>query len=407
MKLNGKVIGVVGGVASAATVVATAVAARQVPVLAQGDGPVAPIRASSPAPSAPATTPPATTPTATPTAKPVLTPRTTATPPPSTPTRLPRGPAQITVDPGKLERGEAPRVPYSDGLELNAGDRKATIDRGYPYRVVSAGDGIMAVVSIGQLGRELQMFDSAGRRTGQVPDVRDVRSSDGGGLSAYATGRLGENGAEVKGSTITWRDNKSGRTVKLSRPDDYEVEIFKVDSERVYFGSKAAPGSVKATLYEWWIRSSTASRLPSVPTPTAVSALGSQAAALVSLTDSGSCTEVVASYGRERYWRTCDYQVDAFSPDGGTVIAGPAYRDGYADTFVAVLDNSNGKLIRQWKGVSVMSSAYEDDDHILFVAEKGSRGAIVRCTVSTGTCELATPFVEGRGAHSVGNPYQL
>jgi hypothetical protein len=252
------------------------------------------------------------------------------------------------------------------------------------------------------------MFDRTGRVTERVPDVSRVRSSAGGSYSAYSTEKFDPNsGAALKGSTVSWRDNRSGETIGLSRPDAYSVRILGVDSRRVYFSSRASASSSTSSLYEWWVGNGKVSRMTHVPSPTALSANASQAASLVSLTDTGSCTSVLASLNGTGYWKTCDYQVDAFGPAGRTVLAGPAYRDGYSDTYVAVLDNSNGKLLRKWQGVSVMRAAYEDDDHILLVAEKGSRGAIVRCSISTGACELATPYVEGAGDQAVGNPYKL
>jgi hypothetical protein len=267
---------------------------------------------------------------------------------------------------------------------------------------------MMAVVALADSLTELQIFDRAGRVTERVPDVRRVRSSAGGTYSAYSTEKFDlTSGAALKGSTVSWRDNRSGETIGLSRPDAYDLRLLRVDAERVYFSSRASASSSTSSLYEWWIGTGKVSRMTHVPNPTALSANGTQAASLVSLTDTGSCTSVQASLNGTGYWKTCDYQVDAFGPAGRTVLAAPAYRDGYADTYVAVLDNSNGKLLRKWQGVSVMRAAYEDDDHILLAAEKGSRGAIVRCSISTGECELATPFVEGAGDQGAGNPYKL
>jgi hypothetical protein len=391
MKLNAKAMGLVASVAAAAVVVTTALVARQVPRLTATDAPAAPIRngAAAATPSVPAaSTRPAASPSATKPAR-------------------PRRPVTQDLDPGSLGRGDAPRIPYVDEHTLIGGGHKASSKSAIAAGAL-ADDGLMAVVAITDARTELQIFDSAGRVTRRVPDVNRVRSSAGGGYSAYSTQKLDVNGGSVlKGSIVSWRDNKSDRTVQLSRPDDYDVRILGVNSERVYFSSRASESTSASTLYEWWIKGGKASRMSHVRTPTALSANGSQAASLVSITDSGSCTEVLASYDGSGYWKTCDYQVDAFSPAGRTVLAGPAYRDGYADTYVAVLDNSDRKLLRKWKGVSVKQAAYEDEDHILLVAEKGSRGAIVRCSISTGGCELATVYVEGAGDQAVGNPYKL
>jgi hypothetical protein len=400
MKLNAKALGLVAGVAASAVVVTTALVARQVPKLNATDEPAAPIQNSSPSatPSVPASpTPPTSAPSTTPSAG--KTPTTKPTPP--------RRPVTQTLDPGSLGRGTAPQIPYVDEHTLIGGNRKAS-SKSPIVAGARAGDGLMAVVAITDARTELQIFDRAGRVTERVPDVSRVRSSAGGSYSAYSTENFDLNsGGVLKGSTVSWRDNRSGETIGLSRPDDYGIRILGVDSERVYFSSRASATTSTSSLYEWWIGNGKVSRLSHVRNPTALSANGSQVASLVSLTDTGSCTSVLASFDGSRYWKTCDYQVDAFAPAGRTVLAGPAYRDGYADGYVAVLDNSNGELLRKWQGVSVMNAAYEDDDHILLVAEKGSRGAIVRCSISTGGCELATAYVEGAGDQAVGNPYKL
>ena len=396
MKLNAKALGLVAGVAASAVVVTTALVARQVPQLAATDRPAAPIQIAT-TPVTPSSTPSVSTPSSTPSASKT----------PTTPTPTLQGPVTQNLDPGSLGRGAAPQIPYVNEHTLIAGGRKAT-SKSAIIAGARAGDGLLAVVAITDARTELEIFDSTGRVTERVPDVSRVRSSAGGTYSAYSTEKFDfPSGAALKGSTVSWRDNRSGETFGLSRPDAYDVRILRVDSQRVYFSSRASAASSTSSLYEWWVDNGKVNRMTQVRTPTALSANGTQAASLVSLTDTGSCTSVQASFNGTGYWKTCDYQVDAFGPAGRTVLAGPAYRDGYADMYVAVLDNSNGKLLRKWQGVSVMRAAYEDDDHILLVAEKGSRGAIVRCSISTGDCELATPYVEGAGNQAVGNPYKL
>ncbi len=394
MKLNAKALGLVAGVAAAAVVVTTALVARQVPQLSATDKPAAPIQIAT-TPVTPSSTPWTSTPSSTPSVSKT----------PTTPTL--QGPVTQNLDPGSLGRGAAPQIPYVNEHVLIAGGRKAT-SKSTIVAGARAGDGLLAVVAITDARTELQIFDRTGRVTERVPDVNRVRSSAGGTYSAYSTEKFDlSSGAALKGSTVSWRDNRSGEIFGLSRPDAYDARILRVDSERVYFSSRASASSSTSSLYEWWVANGKVNRMTHVRTPTALSANGTQAASLVSLTDTGSCTSVQASFNGTGYWKTCDYQVDDFGPAGRTVLAGPAYRDGYSDTYVAVLDNSNGKLLRKWQGVSVMRTAYEDDDHILLVAEKGSRGAIVRCSISTGDCELATPYVEGAGDQAVGNPYKL
>jgi hypothetical protein len=394
MKLNAKALALVAGVAASAVVVTTALVARQVPQLTATDKPAAPIQIATTRVT-PSPTPSISTPSPTPSVS-----KTPTTP-------APQRPVTQNLDPGSLGRGAAPQIPYVNEHTLIAGGRKAS-SKSPIVAGARAGDGLMAVVAITDVRTELQIFDRTGRVTERVPDVSRVRSSAGGTYSAYSTEKFDPtSGAALKVSTVSWRDNRSGETIGLSRPDAYAVRILRVDSERVYFSSRASASSSTSSLYEWWIGNGKVNRMTHVRNPTALSANGTQTASLVSLTDTGSCTSVQASSNGTGYWKTCDYQVDAFGPAGRTVLAAAAYRDGYADTYVAVLDNSNGRLLRKWQGVSVMRAAYEDDDHILLVAEKGSRGAIVRCSISTGDCELATPYVEGAGDQAVGNPYKL
>ncbi|MFG1818764.1 hypothetical protein ACGFIF_33720 [Kribbella sp. NPDC049174] len=78
--------------------------------------------------------------------------------------------------------------------------------------------------------------------------------------------------------------------------------------------------------------------------------------------------------------------------------AGPAPNGGepYGEPRTAALDTKTGKLLREWTAKSLRGAVAEDDDHLLLLwpdrQEPQSRSAVVRCTVSTGQCELATPL---------------
>lgn len=396
MRLDPKAAGLVAVVATAAVAVSTVVVARQVPTLNAGDQPVAPLGA-------------ATTGTPTPSRTAVSTPPLTSAKPSSSTPSVPglTGPAQVVIDPGTLDRGAAPAVPYVDERMLVSGGYQATT-KSPIIAGARAGNGLMAIVALTDLYTELQVFAANGRLLRSVKDIGTLRSSPDGAFTAYASERFTSNGDKVKGSTLSWVDNAAAKTRQLKRPGDYEVRILMVDEYRVYFRSKASPDGDPA-LYRWEAATDgKVERVTGVTSPTAVDRAGSQVAMLSSITDNGSCTKVVASFDiKTEYWKTCDFQVGEFGPRGRTVLASDAYGDGYAPTYAAVLDNSNGKLLRKWSGVSVMQTAYEDEDHVLLVTEKGSRGAIVRCAISTGKCELATPYVEGIGAQAPGNPYRL
>ena len=55
-----------------------------------------------------------------------------------------------------------------------------------------------------------------------------------------------------------------------------------------------------------------------------------------------------------------------------------------------------GALLHEWSGVFRQKVA-EDDQHLLILADDGeqSPASIIRCTITTGACELATPLQKG------------
>jgi hypothetical protein len=117
-----------------------------------------------------------------------------------------------------------------------------------------------------------------------------------------------------------------------------------------------------------------------------------------SLTDSGSCSKL-AGGGEFQGWSTCKHTLDAFSPDGKLVLAGPAYRDGIGDGVIAMYDASSGNLAFQRTNSQQSQSFYsqavwEDDTHVLAPVFQANRWAIVRIG-SDGSMEYAVPPVKG------------
>ena len=52
--------------------------------------------------------------------------------------------------------------------------------------------------------------------------------------------------------------------------------------------------------------------------------------------------------------------------------------------------------MREWGGgPSFLETVIEDDQHFLIIADDGGarrRGAIIRCSITTGACEIALPL---------------
>jgi hypothetical protein len=60
------------------------------------------------------------------------------------------------------------------------------------------------------------------------------------------------------------------------------------------------------------------------------------------------------------------------------------------------LDGEKGDLLHEWSGTFRQTVA-EDDQHLLLLADdgEGTKASIIRCTITTGACELATPLARG------------
>ena len=120
----------------------------------------------------------------------------------------------------------------------------------------------------------------------------------------------------------------------------------------------------------------------------------------------GSCSKLLGG-GEFQGFSTCKHTLDAFSPDGALVLAGPAYRDGIGDGQIAIYDLDGRLLVDrqtsdQHPGFLTVAR-WEDDTHVLTVVFQDDRWSIVRMS-SDGFMEYAVPPVTGQMDH---NPFVL
>ncbi len=122
---------------------------------------------------------------------------------------------------------------------------------------------------------------------------------------------------------------------------------------------------------------------------------------LDTVSDSGSCSKLLGG-GEFQGFSTCKHTLDAFSPDGALVLAGPAYRDGIGDGQVAIYD-LGGKVLMsrqtsdQHPGF-LARAVWEDDTHILVPFFQEDTWSIVRMR-SDGYLEYAVAPVGGVAEH--------
>lgn len=390
---NGSLVAVVVSIALLAVIGGVVLALRQGPQ--DADGATAPLTgptsgspsvsaSASPSafPSGPATSP------ATPPAPPAPS-KTPATPPARS------GPVKVELADSlaKLPRGRDPQVSYLSGRQVlgGAGGPVTIPGTGAIRRIARLNQVVLAVQSRGDGSSELLRVRGTPATVQRVPDVSTLAVSEDATSAAYATDRRTAGGDKIKGSTV-YAEEAYGSPRKLSRPNDWNVEVLGHAGGKVYFRSQQTKDGTDWNLYAWTPGESAATRVSTVSSPTAVSPDGSLAASLKNSFDYGSCsTATELTTGKSR-WRTCDYQVTGFSPTGAMAIGSPAYGDGYGPLEMAALDGRTGNVLREWRGIVFHDAYAEDDDHLLMRADTGpdSKAAIIRCAVSTGRCERAT-----------------
>jgi hypothetical protein len=302
-------------------------------------------------------------------------------------------PVKSTVVLSKLTKGREPQVPYLVGREVRGGAGGPVKIPGTEQiqQVARINDDALAVVSKGA-GSELLRVDSTGAVT-RTPDVTAIVTTEDGSAAAYVASRTDESGQVLKGATVY---AESDSVEKLSVSDLWEVLPVAYVEGKVYYSAKATEAASRWSLYEWTPGDSKAKEIKTVLSPTGLSGDAQTAASLSVLSDSSSCSTVTEVATGKRLWRTYDYQVQGFTPDGATAIASPAYQDGYGNGLAAALDGEKGDLLHEWSGTFRQTVA-EDDQHLLLLADdgEGTKASIIRCTITTGACELATPLARG------------
>ncbi|TDU89236.1 hypothetical protein EV138_2797 [Kribbella voronezhensis] len=379
-QMNGRLVVLVAAIAVAAVVVGGAIASQRGPE--PGANSAAPLTATSSVPQTPAGTPSAQTPPAT----------------PATPSTAGR-PVKVALKLNKLSKGRDPQVAYLVGREVRggAGDVVKVPGTGQIQAITRVGDAVLAVVTKG-LGTELLTIQYD--EVKHTPDVTSIVSTADGKEAAYATKKVSAaDGGAMQGSTVyaTVTDAGLPAVKKLELPNRWEVSVLAYQDGKVYYRAFTTQNSPTWQLYEWDPANSAAAEVKTVTSPTALSPDGRTAGVLTVLNDNGTCSAAIEVASGKSLWRTCEYQIKGFTADGRTAISGPSRVDGYAEGLAAALDARTGSLLREWTGLSFRQTVAEDDQHLLILADDGpeTKASILRCTITTGACELATPLAKG------------
>ncbi|MFF0266676.1 hypothetical protein [Kribbella sp. NPDC004536] len=340
----------------------------------------------------------------TPTATPKSSPKPSAKPTPKqtpaqTPTQTPSaqttpsssGP--VALEAGKLAQGNGPQLTYRlDRTVLGAGKEQKVPSSGSLMDVARLGSSVLATTA----GGELLKVDSGGAVVRRTPHVMTLTGTPDQSAVAYATTPPVVVGEQTYGSTL-YAEGSSQRSLEL--PDVQSIYVLAYAKGTVYYKASVKGAERTLKLYTWTPGDAKAVLVKTVAGDAmAVSDDGRLASAL---SDNGCSTVVEIATGRKRF-KTCDYRVSGFTPDGSVAIATPAYGDSYCSNIITALDSRSGAVQRQWSGCFYRAVA-EDEQHVLMVAvvagggqDPNTKSTVVRCSLDTATCERATAVVAAK-----------
>ncbi|MGW6279294.1 hypothetical protein [Kribbella sp. NPDC055071] len=300
----------------------------------------------------------------------------------------------VSVKLGDLPTGRSPQMAYLSGRVVRGGlggditvPGKQTIMGAVRYD----GDA-MVILEVGLGGSELVQVDGS---TGIVPDSRipDVGSlvtSVDEDMIAFGTARQNADHTAKQGNTVYLRTSVDEK--ELHRPDDWASNVLAVVGDTVYFAAQTDRDDQTSTLNAWHWKTGKVDLLSSFKSPAGVDFQGARGVDQLSGAAQTFCSAIRQLADGKQLWRTCEYSLNGFTPGGGTVFATPDFRGEGSDPSTTAIDSRTGEVLREWTGVQFRGTVAEDDDHLLMVVDTGENtaAAIIRCSIGSGSCELAT-----------------
>jgi hypothetical protein len=304
----------------------------------------------------------------------------------------PDGPVELTTT--GLPRGADPRVPYIQVRPGRLVTPDGTVDLRTAYwQVLPYADGWIAADSAGRI----DLLDADGTVRSSVPAVNGavtLAASSDGSRVGYAE-RSGP-GSVTLVSAPTDGSDPDTWPVTVDRFEEVRPVGYVDDEALVWMNplgetpevSVARPGQPMTPL-RGFLRVTGASSASGL-----VSGLVSYGAE--------SCWGVMepAASTTELAWRTCDWSLGEFSPDGRYVIAGDPGDDGLGDPRLAILDAGTGEVVVDYQQdrdgrVVLPQVVWEDDDTVLALAVDGKGRYVMLRADTAGNLERASEPVPG------------
>lgn len=299
----------------------------------------------------------------------------------------------VKLDLAKLAPGRAPQLAYLSGRVLKGGlGEDVTIPgRQNIFKAVRYDGTALVILEVGLGGSELVQVDKTrGILPERTPDVASLVTSVDADSVAYGTARTNADHTSRQGNTLYWRNTYVD--YKLARPKDWASTVLAVTAETVYFSASTDRDGLTSTLNAWNTRTGKVALLKSFRSVAGVDFQGVNGVDQLEGAAQTFCSAVRELAEGKQLWRTCEYSLNGFTPDGRTVFATPDFRSEGSDPSTTAIDSATGTVRRQWTGLQFRGTTAEDDDHLLMVVDTGENtaSAIIRCSIASGACELAT-----------------
>jgi hypothetical protein len=309
--------------------------------------------------------------------------------PTPTVTPTPKGPVRIVTQ--GLDRGEQPQVAYFRKGDLVTPEGVAS----FPVRLQGAvrdGSGWLGLGYDGQ-GAEMVQFGADGRVLSREPSGESMVVAPDHSRLAYV--RVADSG----GQTLLDRSLPGGGAAAQTWhfPEFPAISpVAFVDQDAVLYQTEGKNQKVGIALPGREPR-----ELEGLISASSASAATGLVAGMTSAEDFGSCWAVVAPLSNrpDPLWKTCDYSLGEFSPDGRFVLAGAPYHDGLGQSSLTILDARTGDVVADYqedKGsqIALTGMTWEDEDTVLAIAVDGDTCYILRMGTD-GRLEQAGEPVKG------------
>lgn len=285
-------------------------------------------------------------------------------------------------------RGDDPSVPWLDGTVLHQPDGTTT-DLGQAYYDVTPYDGGWAAVDLGEGTTSFLDADGSVRQT--FPGQSLAVSADGRRMASVlnATGGLDIGLRPVAGT-------ESYLSSVVAFEGTVDLAGF-TGPQEIAYTLTGAQGQTGAWLTDWEQEPRRLRGLINVRAANEATGMVSGMTSIQEL-EPGSCSAVVAAATSQIRWETCDYTLEAFSPDGRFVIGTDPYHDGLGGTTVAILDATDGTVIVEYTTRDIgftHSAIWETSSTVLVTTHQDGRWYALRLGLDGDISQALDPVRAG------------